>query len=83
MRIGYDVLEKDGRSVAVEFGRQGVSGRIDLYCKDTNEAYGISKIFKIVVENALKCLQGFGLVKACKKVKAEVERRIPSGMQGC
>jgi hypothetical protein len=28
--------------------------------------------FKIVAENALKCLQGFGLVKACKKEKAEV-----------
>lgn len=82
MRIGYEALGKDGRSVAVEFGRQGVSGRIDLYCEGTNEAYGISKIFKIVVENALKCRQGFGLVKACKRVKAEVERRIPSGMQG-
>jgi len=69
-------------SVAVEFARQGVSGRIDLYCKDTQAAYGISKIFKIVVENVLKCLQGFGIVKACKKAKAEVERRIPSGMQG-
>ena len=53
-----------------------------MCCKDTNAAYGISKIFEIVVENALKCLQGFGLVKACKKVKSEVERRIPSGMQG-
>jgi hypothetical protein len=58
--------------VAVEFDRQGVFGRIDLYCEDTNAAYGISKIFKIVVENALKCLQGLSLVKDCKKAKAEV-----------
>jgi len=58
------------------------SGRIDVYRKGSNTAYGISKIFNIVVENALKCLQGFGLVKVCKKVKAEVELRIPSGMQG-
>ena len=80
MRIGYEVFEKDGRSAAVEFGRQGVFGRIDMYCIDTNAAYGISKSFNIVVENALKCLQGFGLV-ARKKAKAEVERRIPPGMQ--
>jgi hypothetical protein len=82
VRIGYGVFEKDERSAAVEFGRQGVFGRIDVYCIDTNAAYGISKSFNIVVENALKCLQEFGLVKSCKKVKAEVERRIPSRMQG-
>jgi len=67
VRIGYEVFEKDGRSAAVEFGRQGVFGRIDGYCVDTNAAYGISKSFNIVVENALKCLQGFGLVKARKE----------------
>jgi len=81
VRIGYEILEKDGRLMAVEFGRQGVFGRIDVYCIDTNAVYGISKSFNIVVENALKCLQGFGLVKARKKAEAEVERRIPPGMQ--
>jgi hypothetical protein len=44
-------------------------------------SYGVSDIFKNVVRNALKCLQGFGLVKACKKEKAEVEHRIPLGMK--
>ena len=60
---------------------QGVFGRIDFDCYDTNADYGFSESFKIVVENFLKCLQGFGSVKACKKVKAEVERRIPPGMK--
>jgi hypothetical protein len=39
--------------VVVEFGRQCVSGRIDLYCKYTNAEYEEnSKSFKVVVENA-------------------------------
>jgi hypothetical protein len=34
--IGYQILEKDGRLVEVESGRQGVSGRIDVICRETN-----------------------------------------------
>ena len=81
VQIGYQIIERDGKFIEVEFGRQGVSGRIDLNCYDTNADYGFSKSFKIVVENVLKCLQGFGLVKACKNEKAEVEHRIPLGMK--
>jgi hypothetical protein len=72
VQIGYQIIERDGKFIEVEFGRQGVSGRIDSYCYDTNTDYGFSKSFKIVVENALKCLQGLSLVKDCKKAKAEV-----------
>ena len=56
VQIGYQILNRDGKFIEVEFGMQGVFGRIDLDCYDTNADYGFSKSFKIMVENVLKCL---------------------------
>lgn len=84
-------LEKEGRAVVSEFGKRDVPGRIDVYCQDTDAAYEISRNFKNVAENALKCLEGFNAkklvvvcesIKASKRAKAELERRLPPELLG-
>ncbi|CAB1064001.1 hypothetical protein D1BOALGB6SA_8790 [Olavius sp. associated proteobacterium Delta 1] len=78
-------LDRQGNRAIREFGKKGVKGRIDVYCKDTDTAYEVTRSFKNLVGNVIKCLRGFRVKKVvvvcesqkvCKRAKALVEQKL-------
>ena len=80
-------IVKRGWTAFVEYGKRGVLKRADVYCRDRDTAYEITRSFGNLVENVFKCLTELNVgtvVVVCetlevvgKKAMPELEAKLP------
>ncbi|VBB44918.1 hypothetical protein TRIP_B350089 [uncultured Desulfatiglans sp.] len=87
----YRSLLKNGLEGICEYTAEGINGRIDVYCKSTKTAYEVTRSFKNLCGNALKCFNFFkaselvivcGTVSDCEKAKDVLKGCLPQEQLG-